>query len=91
MQTLKKARPCFSQYPTGAALGGWTHQYWEVMRVQTDGVPGLGACGVRWLAKMLSAGGSPAVWSYMFARATTTPPLSDGFTAPHASEGATRK
>jgi len=73
-------------YPSD--LGGLSPEYWEAMRLETDGVPGLGACGARWVAKMLSEQGGPTlpVFSYLFARPTTTPPLSDGVTVPHASE-----
>jgi hypothetical protein len=35
-------------------------------RVATDTVPGLGPCGVRWLNKMLLAGGTPAVYGARF-------------------------
>jgi hypothetical protein len=41
-------------YADPADLGGWTRNYWEAMRLQTDSVPGLGACGARWLVKMLT-------------------------------------
>lgn len=30
-------------------------------RVNTDTVPGLGACAARWMARMLDRGGTPAV------------------------------
>jgi len=52
----------------------------------TDMVPGLGACGTRWLAKYLTTRGSPAVYEYVFSRRSSTPPLSDGVTVPHGAE-----
>ena len=36
------------------------------IRSGTDTIPGLGACAVRWMDKMLLAGGTPAVYSYLF-------------------------
>ena len=45
------------------------------MRHSTDAIPGLGACAVRWLARMLVDGGAPAVYTYLFAHAPTIPGL----------------
>ena len=41
--------------------------YWKTIRSATDTIPGLGACAVRWMDRMLVAGGTPAVYSYLFA------------------------
>lgn len=45
-----------------------TYSQWAFMlgRMLTDQVPGLGHCGVRWLAKDLLAAGTPAVYAYSF-------------------------
>jgi len=74
------------QYHYPADLGNMTSYYWEEMRMLTDMVPGLGACGTRWLAKYLTTRGSPAVYEYVFSRRSSTPPLSDGVTVPHGAE-----
>lgn len=68
-------------YPSD--LGPCGRWWWTATRVLTDKVPSLGACSVRWLARLYSKGGSPAVFAYLFAH----PPLSgDRFTAAHSSE-----
>lgn len=57
------------------------------MRVETDAIPGLGACAVRWLAKALVDGGTPGVFTYLFGRAAPIefPPFSPHVSA-HAAE-----
>ena len=37
------------------------------MRIATDAVPGLGCCAVRWFDQLLLDGGTPAVFSYLYA------------------------
>ena len=67
------------------------------MRVSTDAVPGLGPCGVRWLARMLAGrntagAASPAVHVYHFTHPTQReyggiPGIGPGSVlVPHASE-----
>eukprot|EP01043_Picozoa_sp_COSAG02_P044344 COSAG02_NODE_3953_length_5991_cov_2.270367_1_plen_173_part_10 len=56
---------------------------WFVGGCGKDTVPGLGACGTRYLDKLLLAGGSPAVYSYLFAH---PPTQFGGIFAMHASE-----
>jgi len=56
--------PSVYSYPED--LGGYSHWTWALGRVATDQVPGLGACGVRWIARSLLAGGSPSVHVYSF-------------------------
>jgi len=36
------------------------------VRYMTDEIRGFGACSVRWIARLLAEGGSPAVYSYLF-------------------------
>ena len=57
-------------YPYPTQLGPYSDWWWTYMRVKTDTVPGLGACGVRWLARLLVAGGTPSVHTYLFAQPT---------------------
>lgn len=54
------------QYPTDP--GPWSDWWWASTRVGTDLVPGLGACGVRWLSQLLVDGGTPSVYVYLFAQ-----------------------
>ena len=81
--------------PEGAATRGkYSAYWWAGMRAETDAVPGLGPCAVRWLAKLLLAGGTPNVWQYQFVHPTQTDPygghvpgVGPGSVAvPHASE-----
>jgi hypothetical protein len=57
------------EYPTN--LGNYSPSWWKGTRIFTDGgVPArlaLGACNVRHTARLLSRGGSPAVYTYLFA------------------------
>ena len=39
------------EYP--ANRGGYSHWYWELVRITTETVPGLGLCGVRNVARDL--------------------------------------
>jgi len=65
-------------YPS--ELGGWSKWWWMGMRINTDVVPGPGHCGVRWLADLLLAGGTEAVYTYSFQHPTKK--RSDGSTPP---------
>lgn len=56
-----------SVYPYPKDLGHYSQWWWTATRVLTDAVPGLGACGTRWLAKLLVKGGSSNVYTYLFA------------------------
>eukprot|EP00937_MAST-01D_sp_MAST-1D-sp2_P004850 g4850.t1 len=78
------------EYPSD--LGPYSAWWWMAVRVITDLVPGLGACGTRSLARMLDRGGSPEVYAYMFEHPTQANPhfipgTGPGSVAvPHASE-----
>lgn len=72
-------------YPSGHAESPFSEWWWAAMRVGTDHVPGAGACGVRWLAKLLVRGGSQAVYGYQFAYPTQAAPYS-GWLVPHTAE-----
>ena len=43
-------------------LGNYSKWWWATVRTETDAVPGLGACGVRWLARSMLTGGTPVVY-----------------------------
>jgi para-nitrobenzyl esterase len=74
-------------YPYPNDLGNFSQPWWTAMRIETDMVPGLGACGVRWLAASLVNGGTPAVYTYLFAHPGPIefPPFSRVLAA-HAAE-----
>jgi para-nitrobenzyl esterase len=78
------------QYPYPKQLGSYSKWYWMYMRAATDTVPGLGACGVRWMNRLLVAGGTPEVYSYLFAHPPEEklgiPGGGGGIFAPHTSE-----
>lgn len=57
-----------SNYTYPKNLGNYSRWWWTATRMATDQVPGLGPCGVRWLARNLVQGGS-TVHAYVFARA----------------------
>ena len=81
--------PSVYPYPEGPRLGSYSKWYWMFVRWDTDRFPGLGPCSVRWLDEQLLAGGTPAVYSYLFAHpAEAWAPQEPGGTvfAPHASE-----
>ena len=81
--------PSVYPYPEGPRLGSYSKWYWMYVRWDTDRFPGLGPCSVRWLDEQLLAGGTPAVYSYLFAHpAEAWAPQEPGGTvfAPHASE-----
>ena len=88
--TLKKLYDPAGGYPYPSDLGSYSKWYWMYMRIGTDSVPGLGPCAVRWLDRMLLAGGTPAVYSYLYAHPDQeqfvpgTGP--GGVFVPHASE-----
>lgn len=65
---------------------GYTIWYWMGMRFLGDTLPGSSRCGVRWLSRMLDAGGSPAVYNYFFGLAPNAWPGSADLFAPHTSE-----
>jgi hypothetical protein len=48
-------------------LGPYSQWWWENTRIATDAIPGLGPCAVRWLGRYFVKGGSPAVYTYLFA------------------------
>ena len=79
-----------SRYEYPASLGNFSQQFWMTIRSATDTIPGLGACAVRWMDRMLLAGGTPAVYSYLYAHPDQeqfvpgTGP--GGVFVPHASE-----
>ena len=78
------------RYPYPTQLGAYSKWYWMFMRAATDTVPGLGACGVRWMDRLLVAGGTPNVYSYLFAHPPEErlgiPGGGGGIFAPHTSE-----
>ena len=88
--------PTVYTYP--ATLGAYSQWWWSTMRVITDAVPGLGACGVRSFSQMLSDGGSPSVYNYMLTHPTQAMNQSEAVTGipgligngtlfvPHAAE-----
>merc|ERR1712216_263592 len=91
---LEKVKALYdpSVYPYPKDLGKNSHWWWAGTRVATDQVPGLGPCGVRWLARKLAQGGS-TVYAYLFARpcqsfgAGAIPGCQPGSViAPHAGE-----
>ena len=97
-EEIEKAKAIYANSSSGyvypSRRGIFSEWWWAAMRVKTDLVPGIGACGVRWLARMLLNGGSPAVYTYLFAHPTQTDPY-DGrvpglgpgsVLVPHASE-----
>eukprot|EP00927_Polykrikos_kofoidii_P086255 TRINITY_DN9609_c0_g1_i1.p1 TRINITY_DN9609_c0_g1~~TRINITY_DN9609_c0_g1_i1.p1 ORF type:complete len:587 (-),score=55.49 TRINITY_DN9609_c0_g1_i1:27-1787(-) len=57
------------QYPED--LGNFSQQWWTAMRIATDGGDparrALGHCTVRYTARLLTQGGSPVVFVYLFA------------------------
>ena len=81
-------------YPPRAQRGDkYSDWWWVAQRMLTDGVPALGACSNRRLARLLLQGGTPAVFNYLFAHPTQSaafpgfPGLGPGsVTVPHASE-----
>lgn len=80
------------QYPALATEPGanFSLDYWKTIRSATDSIPGLGACAVRWMDRMLVAGGTPAVYSYLFAHPPHGDPTFGKFGTPvfasHTSE-----
>lgn len=67
-----------SVYTYPADRGPYSIWAWTLGRMLTDQVPGLGACGVRWLAKSLLAAGTPAVYSYSFDHPPQRPSMIPG-------------
>jgi len=63
-----------SNYSYPKNLNGFSQNWWTLMRIITDQVPSLGHCGARFLAESLTAGGSPAVFVYLFAHAEDAAP-----------------
>merc|ERR1711920_899947 len=56
--------PTVYTYPDD--LGDYSLWAFMLGRMLTDQVPGLGHCGMRWLARDLVAAGTPAVYAYSF-------------------------
>ncbi len=55
-------------------LGNLSRWWWAGTRAVTDKVPGLGACGVRNVARVLVGGRTRSnVWAYLFAHPTQSP------------------
>ena len=80
-----------NEYPYPTDLGNLSKWWWRAMRVGTDFVPGLGACGVKNIASVVSGQGQ-AVFAYLFAHPTQSPQIplpGDGpgaVTVGHATE-----
>lgn len=55
-----------SSYPYPDDLGPYSQWTWALGRMLTDQVPGLGHCGVRWLAQSLLVAGTPELYAYSF-------------------------
>merc|ERR1712070_919541 len=88
------------EYPSNR--GNYSQSWWTAMRLATDGgdpaFTALGACTVRWTARLLLQGGSPNVFVYLFAHPSqeTIPDMNVGsvisglgpgaVVVPHASE-----
>merc|ERR1711988_1781965 len=62
-------------YPYPAYMGNYSIWYWMYVRYLSDRIPEKGGCGPQWFASMLDAGGSPAVYLYMFAHPPTWVPI----------------
>jgi para-nitrobenzyl esterase len=62
-----------STYPYPSGLGQYSSWWWAATRLTTDLVPGLGACGARNGTRLFLEGGTPAVYSYLFAHAPLAP------------------
>lgn len=81
-----------SSYMYPQNLGNLSVWWWKLTRAVTDSVPGLGACGVRNVARLLTANGESNRFAYLFAHPTQSPfiPLpGDGpgsVTVGHATE-----
>ncbi len=90
IQALKAVYDPDGDYPYPANLGNYSIWYWMSMRITTDSIPGLGACAVRWFDRMLLAGKTPAVYSYLYAhpdQETFVPGTGPGSVfVPHAAE-----
>ena len=61
-----------ANYPFPVDLGNFSKWWWTTTRIDTDVVPGLGACSVRSVARKLLAGGTPAAFVYLFAHPTAS-------------------
>lgn len=68
LERLKELYSPGGNYSYPEAQGDFGRWWWEAMRADTD--RGLGHCGARRLARQLLAGGSEAVFSYLFAQPT---------------------
>ena len=90
IEGLKEVYDPDGGYPYPANLGNYSIWYWMSMRIATDSIPGLGACAVRWFDRMLLAGKTPAVYSYLYAhpdQETFVPGTGPGSVfVPHAAE-----
>jgi len=64
-----------SVYPYPEDLGDASQWWWELTRIGTDTVPGLGACGTRSYSRDLLAGGSNNVYTYIFAKTSLNAPI----------------
>lgn len=59
-----------SNYTYPASLGNYSQAWWTAVRVLTDSVPGLGACAARNFSQNFHKGGTPSVFTYLFAHPT---------------------
>merc|ERR1712107_860607 len=80
-----------SRYSYPANLGNFSQAWWTVMRASTDAVPGLGLCGVRYVARDLQRHRSPGVFVYDFEHPTQFKTIIPGTgpgssIVPHATE-----
>jgi para-nitrobenzyl esterase len=73
-------------------IGNFSSWWWMLTRIATDAVPGLGACGVRNIARKLVSGGTPSLYVYLFAHPSLSPNNHlpgcgpDAVTVAHATE-----
>merc|ERR1712187_360507 len=65
-------------YPYPAHLGNYSVWYWMYVRYLTDKIPEKGGCGPQWFAGLLDAGGSPAVYLYLFNHPPSFVPIAGG-------------
>jgi len=91
VERVKKLYDSAQGYPYPKDLGPFNQNWWTAVRVSTDSVPGLGPCAVRNVARNLVAGGTPNVFTYLFAHPTQgsneIPGTGKGsVVVPHASE-----
>jgi len=62
-----------SNYDYPPRLGMYSLGYWSIMRMLTDRVPGFGICAAQSFSESFLKGGTPAVFTYLFAHTPTGP------------------